>query len=391
MLNTYRQGQARVIGVAAILLVLIWLYKTNMGNHFIPIVEDGEQWEQKHIEIADPKAEPSMTLIMDASSVEPVISTPSPEIEAQMAEVEAQMTEVESQMNEVEVQMTGVETSTSDAKNIPMETQASGPAGSSPDVGPTLSANKKHDKTVIMGKTSKEDATWAQKKLPGWRPVIYIVDNRKDKDYLHVSVNKGRESMPYLTYLIDFYDDLSDVNVFVHAHEDGHPRAWHNEPESADYSAVKMLRLLRLENVREKGYVNLRCNPNPGCPAELRPQETEFEKGRIEIGWKKLWTHMYGNESYPESVGVACCAQFAVTRERIHEHPKEFYEKLMEWLLNTDEEDAGRVFEYFWHMIFGMPAVHCGMNYSVCICETYDCKAGAGKRYLNKFITKRVI
>ncbi|KAK6514964.1 hypothetical protein TWF506_007322 [Arthrobotrys conoides] len=341
MLNSGRQGHTKFAGIAIFILLILWLYKLNAGGFLLPTRELTEKSGQENAD--SPDSEAILTL---------------------------------------------GETIETAAKSKPISDAAESPDAKSKN--PT--GGKKHEKTVIMGKTHSEDATWVKEKLPGWRPVIYAVDNRTEEDYLHVLVNKGKESMPYLTYMIDFYDDLSDVNVFIHAHENGYPRAWHNDPQSADYSAVKMLELLRLDNIREKGYVNLRCNPNPGCPAELRPQKKIFDKDSIEIGWKKLWEHIHGNDQYPESVGVACCAQFAVTREKIHEKPKEYYEKLMDWLLTTDEQDAGRVFEYFWHIIFGMPAVHCESGYRNCICEVYDCTAGAGKkRSLNKLVMKRAV
>ncbi|KAF3286784.1 hypothetical protein TWF970_008623 [Orbilia oligospora] len=336
MLNSGRQGHTKIAGVAIFVLLILWLYKLNAGNYLLPTRESTVRPGQENVEVADPEA----TLkIEEAVKTEEAVET---------------------------VEAVATSTSIPDAVESPV-TPSKKPAG-----------GKKHEKTVIMGKTYKEDATWVKEKLPDWRPIIYAVDSRTDKDYLHVLVNKGKESMPYLTYLIDFYDDLSDINVFIHAHENGYPRAWHNDPESADYSAVKMLELLRLDNIREKGYVNLRCNPNPGCPADLHPQNESFDKGRIEIGWRKLWAHIHGNNLYPESVGVACCAQFAVTRERVHEQPKEYYEKLMDWLLTTDEEDAGRVFEYFWHMIFGMPAVH-SLSHAFLLAQTLQPRDHSGE------------
>lgn len=378
MLNSGRLGQTKVASLAILVLLILWLYKLNARSYLLPIREFTEKWEEKNIEIADSETESTVEAAATPSSV-PETEVSIPEGELTTPETETPTAARESPMSEAEKKPTGTKPS-GDA------VQSSTPGSKKP------TGEEKHEKTVIMGKTWKEDATWVKEKLPDWRPAIYAVDSRTDKDYLHVLVNKGKESMPYLTYLIDFYDDLSDINVFIHAHEDGYPRAWHNDPESADHSAVKMLNLLRLDNVREKGYVNLRCNPNPGCPAELHPQAKFFDKGSIEIGWKKLWGHMYGNDSYPEAVGVACCAQFAVTREKVHEQPKAFYEKLMDWLLITDEEDAGRVFEYFWHVIFGMPAAHCGKSYTRCVCEVYDCEAGAEKRRsLDKLLVKRVV
>lgn len=121
-----------------------------------------------------------------------------------------------------------------------------------------------------------------------------------------------------------------------------------------------MLQALNIDNVLKNGYVNLRCNGTPGCPGELHPQRTKFPKDAIEVGYKTFWKYMYGSEeSIPALVGVACCAQFAVTKEKIRERPREFYVKAREWLLDTTESDegSGRVFEYFWHIMFGMPAV----------------------------------
>lgn len=57
-----------------------------------------------------------------------------------------------------------------------------------------------------------------------WRHAIYAVDQPDSERYLHTPKNKGKESMAYLTYLIDHYDNLTDVQVFVHSHGDGYPR-----------------------------------------------------------------------------------------------------------------------------------------------------------------------
>ncbi|EPS35107.1 hypothetical protein H072_11569 [Dactylellina haptotyla CBS 200.50] len=319
-----RPNQSRVIALAVVLLLTPWLYRFSEGRFFIPTRETNESWEQKTIDISEPTEIPSPTSKTQSSS----------------------------------------------NPTLPEQSMIKSP--------PVDWASKHHEKTIVIGKIKTEDATWVQTHLSDWRPAIYAVDDQDDTDYLHVSVNKGRESMPYLTYLIDYYDDLSDINIFLHAHEDGWPRAWHNEPQSENYSAVRMLQLLRLDNVRERGYVNLRCNGIPGCPGELHPNRKKFDKGAIEPGWKKLWFHMYGNTSYPTAVGVGCCAQFAVTRDKVREEPKEFYIKLMDWLLTTDSDDPSRVFEYFWHILFGMPLVHCETDYNACICRTYDC--GADKK-----------
>ena len=67
-----------------------------------------------------------------------------------------------------------------------------------------------------------------------------------------------------------------------------------------------------------------------------------------------------GNDSYvPEQVGSACCAQFAVSKERVLQRPKKDYEKFRQWVTETEKSDAksGRIMEFLWHVIFGMDAV----------------------------------
>ena len=61
----------------------------------------------------------------------------------------------------------------------------------------------------------------------------------------------------------------------------------------------------------------------------------------------------------PHTVGAACCAQFAVSREQVLKRSKAEYELFHKWLMNTPASDAasGRVFEYLWHIIFGRDAV----------------------------------
>jgi hypothetical protein len=56
-------------------------------------------------------------------------------------------------------------------------------------------------------------------------------------------------------------------------------------------------------------------------------------------------------EELPELVGTACCSQFAVSRERIHERGIEVYQRARQFLIETTlgSEISGRVFEYIWH------------------------------------------
>ena len=76
--------------------------------------------------------------------------------------------------------------------------------------------------------------------------------------------------------------------------------------------------------------------------------------------------------AWPGQLGVACCAQFAVSRLQVWRRPIEDYRHFQRWVIETELDDAhsGRVMEFLWHIIFGQEAVHCP-DEDVCHCEVY--------------------
>lgn len=189
-----------------------------------------------------------------------------------------------------------------------------------------------------------------------WRPYIYTVDNQSHP--LHTPDNKGKEGMAYLTFIIDNYESLPGIVAFIHSHRDGYPVAWHTDNE--EHSNPQSLTKLNRDLVRQRGYVNLRCNWVPGCPDEVQPHRKPKDGRKpfdpvLEASWREL----FNNSDIPEVIGVACCAQFAVSRKQILEQGYGYYLHLRQWLLDTTLADgeSGTVFEYLWHIIFGAKAV----------------------------------
>lgn len=62
--------------------------------------------------------------------------------------------------------------------------------------------------------------------------------------------NKGHEVMAYLSYIIDHYNNLSDVNIFLHSHR----YAWHNN-DLLGGDAVQMVKRLSAERVQREGFM----------------------------------------------------------------------------------------------------------------------------------------
>ncbi|EFR01862.1 hypothetical protein MGYG_04860 [Nannizzia gypsea CBS 118893] len=255
-----------------------------------------------------------------------------------------------------------------------------------------LRAARKDDNTVEMVIASKQqdNVTWLNEYLPSWKKNIYVVDDSFAE--LSIPDNKGREAMVFLTYIIDRYDSLPGNIFFHHAQR----FKWHND--DPNYDALNLLQRFRLGYLKEQGYTSLRCDWALGCPAAIRPWVDAIvrlpgEDISSKHLYKKSFEQLFPGQSVPETVGVACCSQFAVRREIIQQRPKSDYIRYRKWLLDTELGDhiSGRIFEYSWHIMFGKKAIHCP-NASSCYCRMYglchmtcESKRCNGQYFLPKF------
>lgn len=239
--------------------------------------------------------------------------------------------------------------------------------------GQTKPAGSNYTKTLVLASTKSDDTSWVEVELGDileprgpLSHAIYVVDDRKAP--LHPPKNKGHEVMVYLSYIIDFYEKLPDVSIFMHAHQ----RAWHNN-ELLDSDAAQMVRSLSPERVTRKGYMNLRCHWDPGCPSWLHPGAIDRDYNKQEEHLLATsWAELFPQDLVPTVLSQPCCAQFAVSRERIQSLPKQRYVYMRDWVLRTELNDylSGRVFEYVWQFIFSGSPTHCpAMN--ACYCDGY--------------------
>jgi hypothetical protein len=112
-----------------------------------------------------------------------------------------------------------------------------------------------YTKMVIIPQTKHDDVSWVSENFGGSETIhtsIYRVDNSSAG--LHSPKNKGHEVMVYLSYIVNNYDNLSDVNIFMHAHR----FSWHND-DLLENDSVQMIARLSAERVQREGFMNLRC------------------------------------------------------------------------------------------------------------------------------------
>lgn len=228
-------------------------------------------------------------------------------------------------------------------------------------------AGSNYTKTLVVPRTSEESVEWMDAELPDdIQRAVYVVDDPKAP--LHPPKNKGHEVMVYLTYIIDHYDDLPDIALFMHAHQ----AAWHNA-DIFDLDGAEMIRRLSAERVVREGYMNMRCQWSPGCPDWMHPGETTEDPFKTEeVLIAKAWAELFPLDHVPEVLATPCCAQFAVSRQRMQAIPKATYVYYRDWLLHTPLKDfvSGRVWEYMWQYVFTGESSLCPVEH-ICYCDGF--------------------
>ncbi|KAF2751930.1 hypothetical protein M011DRAFT_463424 [Sporormia fimetaria CBS 119925] len=242
--------------------------------------------------------------------------------------------------------------------------------------GSPMPGDHNYTSTLVIAKIKKEDVAWIDRELPGQQKAVYVADDPTAP--LHTPKNKGHEVMVYLTYIIDNYRNLPDVSIFMHAHQ----TAWHND-DILGFSAPDMVRRLNRARVWREGYINMRCNWGPGCPDWMRPGETKENPNKHEeVLLAKAWSELFPLDKVPEVLAQPCCAQFALSRERIQALPHAMYVWYRNWLLNTRLPDrlSGRVWEYVWQFVFTGQNKYCPAEY-ICFCDQYGSCFGGKEKY----------
>lgn len=243
--------------------------------------------------------------------------------------------------------------------------------------GDAKPAGSNYSRVLVMGRLKTEDIAWIEQDLPNLQTAIYVVDN--DAAALRIPKNKGHEAMVYLTYIIDHYDGLPDTSLFFHPHK----ITWHNNILLNLDTAFTINRLSDARVARE-GYFNARCHHDPGCPDWLHLDRPEDEWDLIKKTEERfftsdLWQELHPGAPFPSSISQPCCAQFAVSKDRIRTRPRTEYERYREWLLATELPDdiSGRIMEYTWQYIFAGMSEFCPAMHG-CYCDGYGvCFGGA--------------
>lgn len=152
-----------------------------------------------------------------------------------------------------------------------------------------------------------------------------------------INENKGNEASCYLKYIIDNYHNLPDYSIFLHAHE------------FSPHHIGSINNILNELVGMNSYYFNFNNY-------KLGNILTHHLIDHIEKWYSEYLEYELGPASdYGDwTSNHQGCAQFLVHKSLILSRPKEFYQKLYDWLITTELENAwsGRFLEWTWHLIW---------------------------------------
>ncbi|CAF1403393.1 unnamed protein product [Adineta steineri] len=178
---------------------------------------------------------------------------------------------------------------------------------------------------MIVVSHYNEDLTWLDLFIGNKIPHI-VYTRSSDPLISHgLSVNKGREVVVYLRYIVDFYSNLPSSIAFIHGHRTS---VLQKDPDDI----VVALRALK-------------WNKYSYMPLTSAMTQSRFQHRALEIQAAvnyKLWRDVLQKELGPPpltGVQTHCCASFAVTKEAILKHPKVFYSNIMNYIYASEYSD----------------------------------------------------
>ena len=205
------------------------------------------------------------------------------------------------------------------------------------------------DKCLIFARYN-EDIEWI-KKYKNYKKVIYNKGEKlfKSKDFEIIDIkNVGRESHTWLYHIVNNYDRLDDINIFLQAKIDDLNCMAYEDP------------LKYIKKVKKYGFAASRyglLGPfhwdwNVGVDKDIRYKRKWLnnEISKSKIGFRKFSKEIFPN--IPLFVATSYSGCFAVKKEVILQHNISFYKRLLDILSNHKNPIEGHYMERLWCYIF---------------------------------------
>lgn len=188
-----------------------------------------------------------------------------------------------------------------------------------------------------------KDPSW----LLLWNPdiciLVYDHADNDSKSPRKISPNIGREGPVFTSFIVDHYYNLPTNTLFLH----GDRKSWH------DKDLAIVLRYLNWNlpyaNLNYASKYILAKGKDPGL---------EIRYNMIAAAWPNVFEPWFG--PLPPYFVIHCCAQFMVSRERIHAVPITFWRSYLAWMSiplgdSAAEIDRSILVEHMWPYLLNLP------------------------------------
>jgi len=181
-----------------------------------------------------------------------------------------------------------------------------------------LPQNKINEDVVIICARYKRDVSFLDKIK--YKSVILT----KNEDVPNIA----NESTTYLKYIIDNYEKLPEIMIFIHDEN----QSWHHDGKLT----IRIPKMIDFFCKKKMGYYEFNNSKIDNDELINSEKVTNF--------WRDVFQKPLGfgeiNEVLP--IGRKCCAQFIVSKSRVLCRSKKFYVDYYDWLIkNTKSEGNG--------------------------------------------------
>lgn len=195
---------------------------------------------------------------------------------------------------------------------------------------------KRPDKYHVVVAKYMEDISWVTEK---YDPKLVKVYDKFKGDLPNV----GREAHTYLTYIIDYYDKLPEIVFFTQG-----------TISDLNYQDINFLEI----NKHSKNLVTYKSNYYFYCPKLGWNNDHVYEwrndvLTKDELGFTR-WFKEYVDSDVDISSHIVFWqgAIFSVRRECILSRPKEYYQRLLDYIPKTNAPEVAHYMERAWFYIF---------------------------------------
>lgn len=251
------------------------------------------------------------------------------------------------------------------------------------------------ERLIVKVKLEDEDVSWLDSIQWIWRHETVTIPNMYTNAHpLSHRPDKGRIASAYLTWIIENYNHLPETLVMLPPEDtapladsssssssinppNANPDLKSSIPPPPPFDIPHALKHLQTPFIQSTGFSALQCPSHKSlstCNSKaLLPTHPPPSLRTLEAHIPAVWKDLFGPDAQaPERIAAVLGAQFAVSREAIRKRSLQDYLRYWEWVNRTimDDDSAGLVFEYVWHVVFGMQAVFCPER-GRCECELY--------------------